>query len=271
LSTRRIKLVVAYDGTDFCGWAPQRGQRTVHGTLKDAVRQISGEEIEITGASRTDSGAHAKGQVAHFDQKSSMPTENWVRALGDVLPPDLAAVAASEADPRFHARFSAKSRVYRYAIATGPRDPFRDRFAHWNGRELDIEAMRRAAGYLVGTHDFEPFSQDLPPGSNFLRTVLRAEVRAKSDRVEIEVDGNAFLRGMMRRIAGALWQVGRHKWQPAHVSDLIRPETAKGKERPPVLPAQGLTLLRVNYGRWPRDWRETEETNDWNETGNDDE
>ncbi|MGE0001455.1 MAG: tRNA pseudouridine(38-40) synthase TruA [Fimbriimonadaceae bacterium] len=271
MSTRRIKLVVAYDGTDFCGWAPQRGQRTVHSTLKKAVRQVSGEAIEITGASRTDSGAHAKGQVVHFDQKSKMPVENWVRALGDVLPADIAAIAASEEDSRFHARFSAQSRTYRYVIATGPRDPFRDRFAHWNGRLLDSRAMQKAANFLVGTRDFEPFSQDLPPGTNFVRTIIRAEVRSRSDRVELEIVGNAFLRGMMRRIAGALWQVGRHKWEPERIRDLASPETARTGERPPVLPAHGLTLLRVNYGRWPKDWRTEEEQDSLDNQGNDDE
>lgn len=271
MSTRRIKLVVAYDGTDFCGWAPQRGLRTVHGTLTEAVRQVSGEAIEITGASRTDSGAHAKGQVVHFDQKANMPVENWVRALGDVLPPDVAAVQASLAEPDFHARFSAVSRRYRYVIATGPRDPFRDRHAYWNGRPLDTAAMAVAAAFLEGRHDFEPFSQDLPSDANFVREVFRTRVAARAGSVEIEVTANAFLRGMMRRIAGALWQVGRHKWRPERVAELLSPTGAKKGERPPVLPAHGLTLLRVSYGRWPKDWRTEERKDNLEPTGNDDE
>src|SRR5476651_156283 len=133
----RIKLVVAYDGTDYRGWAPQSGQRTVQSTLREAVRQVSGEEIEIVGASRTDSGAHAKGQVCHFDSEVNMEPIKWARVLNKVLAPDLGVVSSKQVSGEFHSRFSAQDRFYRYRILTGVRDPIRSRFVHENGRELD--------------------------------------------------------------------------------------------------------------------------------------
>lgn len=219
------------------------------------MRQVSGAEIEVTGASRTDSGAHALGQAVHFDPPSAMPPENWVRALGDVLPPDVAAVSAAAVPKSFHARFWARSRTYRYRIATGPRDPFRDRHAWWHGRPLEAAAMQEAARLLLGEHDFRAFSQDLPEDTNFVRTLHRADVRSVRGEVQVEVTGTAFLRGMMRRIAGALWQVGRGKWQPGRVGELLGPRRDEQDAWPPVLPAHGLTLVRVDYGRWPRDCR----------------
>ncbi|KXK13762.1 MAG: pseudouridylate synthase I [Armatimonadetes bacterium OLB18] len=138
--TRRIKLTVAYDGTDFCGWAAQAGRRTVQSTLIEAVRRVSGEDTEIVGASRTDSGAHAKGQVCHFDTATPIEPARWTQALNRILPPDVAVCRAAYVSPRFHARFCASDRRYRYRIATGDRDPFADRYAHWLGRTLDLSA-----------------------------------------------------------------------------------------------------------------------------------
>lgn len=118
---RRIKLTVAYDGTDFCGWAAQAGRRTVQSTLIEAVRRVSGEDTEIVGASRTDSGAHAKGQVCHFDTATPIEPARWTQALNRILPPDVAVCRAAYVSPRFHARFCAGDRRYRYRIATGDR------------------------------------------------------------------------------------------------------------------------------------------------------
>lgn len=253
MSTKqRIQLVVAYDGTDFSGWAPQRGRRTVHGTLTEAVRQVSGVEIEITGASRTDSGAHALGQCVHLDDPVGIPPENWVRALNDRLPRDLRVVQASSAPEAFHARFWADSRDYVYRILIGRPDPLRGRFAFEGLVPLDLAAMREAAKPLVGEHDFRAFSQELPPEANSVRTLYAVEVQAGEGEARIEVRGTAFVRGMMRRIAGSLWEIGRGHRPVEWTRELI-----EGREphRPVVLPAQGLTLVRVNYDEM-RDKRE---------------
>jgi len=252
----RIKLVVAYDGTDFCGWAPQTGQRTVQGTLREAVRQISGEEVEIVGASRTDSGAHARGQVCHFDTESAMPPAKWAPVLNRRLPSDLAVVGASEVNPGFHSRFCAQDRFYRYRILTDAPDPERARFAYWHGRPLDVAAMQKAAEPLVGDHDFLAYTEELDPSvENTRRKLFTFQVRELRDEVWLDVVGTAFLRGMMRRLAGALLEVGRGHRNVVEVSRLLHPEERNHIQWPVVLPAHGLCLMRVRYGRHPRDSR----------------
>lgn len=255
--TRRIRLTVAYDGTDFCGWAAQPGRRTVQGTLTDAVRQVSGEECEIVGASRTDSGAHARGQVAHFDTEVAIPIERWARALNRVLPPDLRIREASVAGSGFHSRFCADDRHYRYAIARRDDDPFLLRTAYGQRRDLDVDAMRVGAETLVGEHDFRAFTEELDPYvENTVRTLRSVSVWARRDRVDIDVVGTAFLRGMMRRMAGCLYEIGIGNRATETVEALLDPLRRDRVHGPVVLPACGLTLMRIRYGRWPRDNRE---------------
>src|SRR5688572_15373393 len=150
----RIKLTVAYDGTDFCGWAAQTGRRTVQGTLREAVRRISGEDVEIAGASRTDSGAHAEGQVAHFDSEVDIEPVKWARVLNKVLEPDVRVVSSTQMADDFNSRFWAKDRFYRYRFLIGQEDPFRNRYVHAQWSPLDLEKMREAARALAGEHYF---------------------------------------------------------------------------------------------------------------------
>lgn len=246
-----MKFVVAYDGSGFCGFAPQRGQRTVHGTLTDGIRQVSGEENEIIGASRTDSGASAKGQVVHFDTANPMPVERWANVVNQVLPSDLTVVSVAEVHPEFHSRFWAVDRYYRYRIMTGARDPMRTRYAWHYGKGLDAERMHEAAQRLIGTHSFLAFSQLLEPWKSPVRTLHRLNVRQVRDEVWIDVVGLAFVRGMMRRISGALWEIGRGKYEAEHLDSLLAATDKKKIVWPPVLPACGLTLMRVRYGRHP--------------------
>jgi len=253
LSTKRIQLIVAYDGTDFRGWAAQTGQRTVHGTLTEAVRQISGEEIEIIGASRTDGGAHAKGQSCHFDTTNPMPTENWVRALNDRLPPDVSVMLAKERSRRFHARFWAIGRRYRYRYLFMNRDPQRTRFAHWIGREPEYEAMAQAAKRFVGERDFRAFGEELEGLVNTTRIIYETHVRHVGDEIYLDVFGTAFIRGMMRRMAGFLLQVGQGQRPASDLGILFDPRERERITWPPVLPAGGLTLMKVEYGQYPRE------------------
>lgn len=261
--TRRIKLTVAYDGTDFCGWAAQPERRTVQSTLTEAVRQVSGEDIEIVGASRTDSGAHALGQVCHFDTARPIRPDKWAYALNRVLPSDVGVQRAAIVPDRFHSRFCARDRFYRYRIQIGDRDPFRARFAHSITRSPDASRMAEAASHLVGRHDFRAFTEELSPHiENTVRTLFRVEVRAVRDEVRIEVVGTAFLRGMMRRVAGALLEVGLGKRPVDDAARLLDPVERGRLTWPVVLPACGLTLVRVRYDRPLRDNRtESEETN----------
>ncbi len=252
---KRIQLVVSYDGTEFCGWAAQSGQRTVQSTLREAVRRVSGEKIEIVGASRTDSGAHAKGQVCHFDTEVKIEPEKWARVLNKVMEPDIGVTDSTQVADSFHSRFSAKDRFYRYRILTAVRDPLRSRFVHEYGRELELPKMQQAAQALLGDHDFKAFTEELDPHvENTRRNLFSFDVRQSRDEVWVDVVGTAFLRGMMRRMAGALLEVGRGYRPVEEVSRLLS-EERNNLQWPVVLPANGLCLMRVRYGRHPHDNR----------------
>lgn len=256
LSTKRIRIVVGYDGTDFRGWATQSDQRTVQSTLREAVRRVSGEEIEIYGASRTDSGAHAKGQVCHFDTTNPMPAERWTRVLNRQLPPDVALVRSEEARADFDSRFSAVDRFYRYRIGVGAPDPHRSRFCHMYGRALNVELMQEGAKLLVGRHDFRAYSEELDPWiENTVRMLFSLSVRQVRDEVWVDVVGTAFVRGMMRRMSGVLLEIGRGLRPVEEVSRLLDIEERNSLQWPVVLPACGLCLMRVRYGRHPQDAR----------------
>ena len=252
---KRIQFVVSYDGTEFCGWAAQTGRRTVQSTLREAVRRVSGEDIEIVGASRTDSGAHAKGQVCHFDTGVNIEPEKWARIVNNVLGPDIAVIASRHVSDSFHSRFSAFDRFYRYRIQTDLRDPLRSRFVHEYGRELDIPKMQTAAMALQGDHDFKAFTEELDPGvENTRRILFSVDVRQVREEVWVDVVGTAFLRGMMRRMAGALLEVGRG-YRPVEEVGKLLTEERNQLNWPVVLPAKGLCLMRVRYGRHPKDNR----------------
>ena len=253
--TNRTKLVVAYDGTDFRGWAAQTGQRTVQSTLTEAVRRVSGEDIEIVGASRTDSGAHARGQVCHFDSSVGIEPETWARALNDVLPLDVGVLNSSGVPESFESRFCAIDRWYRYRILIGRRNPLKTRFAHSVWKGVDLESMVESSKSLVGLHDFRAYTEELDKSvENTMRRLFRVDVVQVRDEVQINIAGTAFLRGMMRRIAGGLLEVGLGKRDPADIGKLLT-ESHRKMHLPVVLPANGLTLMKVRYGRWPTDNR----------------
>jgi tRNA pseudouridine38-40 synthase len=242
-----IVLVVEYDGTDFRGFARQPGERTVQGTLLDAIARVEGPDLELHGAGRTDAGAHARGQVVDFVARLPIKPRDWKRILNRSLPPDVRVRAARSAGEGFHARFSACSREYRYTFLNR-REPsvFLGRFAYYEPRPLDVAKMREAAVPLVGEHDFRALTQEPEGGRHAVRRVYRAEVGCARPYVRFAVEANAFLRGMVRMMAGALWEVGLGKREPEHVAGLLAEPGAARK--PPVMPAHGLCLMRVRYG-----------------------
>lgn len=243
----RLKAVIEYDGTDYSGFQRQQGQRTVQETLEEAIKIRLGEETRIAGAGRTDSGVHAFGQVVSFDTETKIPVEKITLALNSALPRDMNLKSAEVVKEDFHARFSASSRVYLYAILNqdAPSALLRRYTAHCR-KPLDTGAMREAAGHLYGEQDFAGFANELETGHSTFREVMECRLITRGPLVLMRIEANAFLRGMVRTIMGTLIEVGMGKRSAASLPELIgaRDRRLSG----PSAPAQGLCLWRVRFG-----------------------
>ncbi len=242
---QNYRIVLAYDGTDFKGWQRQPGERTVQGAVEEAVFRITRERTAVHGAGRTDAGVHAMAQVAGFRVATRLAEADLLRALNAVLPWDVRILELAEAPASFHARKSARSKVYRYRILLAPRiSPFDFRYAlHWP-YPLDLRAMRQAAALFVRRADFTAFSSNRE--RNPVRTVRRSEIRKHGDELVYTVEAEGFLRYMVRTIVGTLLEVGRGRIAPEEIDGIFR-----RKERllaGATAPAKGLCLVRVDYG-----------------------
>jgi tRNA pseudouridine38-40 synthase len=245
---RHIRLVVEYDGTALCGWQRQANGPTVQGQLEAALGQLLAHEVAVVGASRTDAGVHARGQIASFRTERAIPLHGIRRGLNSLLPPAIAIADAAEVPDDFHARFSATGKHYRYLVLTrGERSPrWRDRAWHRPGA-LDAAAMRHAAAALIGEHDFAAFRA---AGCTAKRTVRRIEDIAIGEAgppglVAFDVRGNAFLRNMVRIVVGTLVEVGAGRRAVEQVAEILasRDRTRAGITAPP----HGLELMSVRY------------------------
>lgn len=241
-----VRLVLEYDGTAYAGFQIQSGRPTVQEAVERAIHNLTGEDVRIIGAGRTDAGVHATGQVVNFHTSTHHGPSTIMRALNALLPEDIAVVDADEVPPDFHARFSARSREYRYTILNrrAP-SPLRRHTALHVPQPLDVEAMQGACTYLIGTHDFASFGGAMRAEGTTVRTVYRAECWRSGDLVLIEMEANAYLSRMVRSIVGTLLKVGLGRWRPDDVAAVL---TAAYRQRSaPVAPAHGLCLTRVNY------------------------
>jgi tRNA pseudouridine38-40 synthase len=247
----KAKLIVAYDGTDFCGFQRQPGLRTVQGELERALGRLLGRAVEVTGASRTDAGVHARAQVVHVDLAPGLrvPIERWQMALRYRLPQDLAVVAVEEVGEGFHARHDARCKTYRYTLDTTPRPSvFTVRYATPVYRTLDVEAMRGASLALVGRHDFTSFCAARAQQSDKTRTIFRLDIDEDGQGfVHISIRGNGFLHNMVRIIIGTLLEVGTARLVPDAVRAML--EARDRRAAGPTAPAQGLCLWRIEYER----------------------
>lgn len=248
---RTLKLTVEYDGSELCGWQRQANGPTVQQHLEEALAQMVGVHTEVAGASRTDAGVHARGQVASFTTDKAISPYGFRRGLNSKLPPSIAVVDVAEAPPGFHARFWSRGKRYRYTVLTR-----RDRSPLLHGKcwhepgALDLDAMRAAAAHLVGEHDFTAFRAAGCTAQHAIRSIRAVDVVAAADGVvEIEVEGNAFLRNMVRILAGTLVEVGAGRRTPADVAAALasRDRTRAGITAPPG----GLCLLWVAHGDGP--------------------
>jgi tRNA pseudouridine38-40 synthase len=255
---RNIKLTLAYDGAKFHGWQIQPGVATIQGSLTDTLRKITQEPVTIHGASRTDAGVHALGQVASFKTRSALTAEELQRALNALLTPAIRVMAAEEMGQDFHARWQAVEKTYHYRIFRGAVVlPFEyQRVLHYP-YPLDEEEMAAAAKYFEGEHDFSSFtassgSEEADRDRSPVRVICRSTLEPRSQRQEIvyAVTGKSFLRYMVRKIVGTLLEVGRGKLRAADISEVFE---ARDRSRSgPTAPPEGLYLVSLKY---PEPWK----------------
>ncbi len=265
MAVRKIKLTIQYDGSRYSGWQIQPGKRTIQGELVEAVSNLVGVRTFVHGASRTDAGVSALGQVGLFTIDSPIPTENFPEAINDRLPPNIVVVAAEEASPKFDLLGSVKSKCYRYTIYTGRHRPVLRLNRCWHiPKKLDVATMSQAAQVLVGTKDFKSFATAKDRREETVRTIFRCDAYRENtgDRIQnteverqgvegsgrwiyIDVEGDGFLYNMVRNIVGTLVEVGRGRWESGRISKILeaRDRTAAG----PIAPAAGLCLIWIRY------------------------
>jgi len=269
-----VRLTIAYDGTEHSGWQYQPAQRTVQGELEAALDAMRVRHGRVRGCSRTDAGVHAEGQVAAVAVDREISERGWPLALNALLPDDVAVVAAKACDRRYQPRFDAAGKLYRYLIHTGPhRDPISRRRAWHVGPQLarrdvrprrrvvedylDLEAMRDAARRLEGEHEFQAFRASTDDREHTRRTMRAVRVLdgfgGRPEMLALEVEGDAFMKNMVRIMAGTLVEVGRQRMTPADVSALLSAD-ARRHDGGMTAPAHGLTLVRIDlrHGDWTK-------------------
>ncbi len=245
---RNVRLLIAYDGTEFHGWQTQPGLRTVQEELEQVLRRVVRHPLALIGASRTDAGVHARGQVANLFTTAVMPAENLRRAVNDRLPADVTLVHVADAPPEFHATRGAAGKLYRYALWNTPDAPASEAEARytWHVRHtLDLEAMRTAAAHLVGRHDFAAFANQGSARESTVRTITRIGVQRRYQRVWIEVEGDGFLYNQVRILVGTLMEIGRGHWPAASAGEIL--SSRQRARAGPTAPPHGLCLEWVRY------------------------
>lgn len=243
---KRVMLIVAYDGTDYCGWQIQPNGETIEGVLNRELTNLLGEEIVVTGASRTDAGVHSDGNVAIFDTEARMPADKISYALNQRLPEDIVVQQSMEVALDFHPRHCESKKTYEYRILNREfRDPNRRKNTYFYYRKLDIAAMQKAAGYLVGTHDFKSFCSIKAQVETTVRTIYELTVTKNEDFITIRITGNGFLYNMVRIIAGTLIEVGLGEIPPQQIERIL--EEKNREAAGPTAPACGLTMIGIEF------------------------
>ncbi len=245
--TRRIMLTVSYDGTAYNGWALQTSTpNTIEGELNRAIERLTGEQVQVIGASRTDAGVHAYGNVAVFDTASTIPGDRFIYALNHELPQDIRIVESREVAKVFHPRRCNTEKTYEYRIYNAPvSDPTKRMYTCHFSMPLDIGIMNAAAHYLMGEHDFTSFCNVESQAVSHVRTIKDIRVIRNGQDVIISVTGNGFLYNMVRIIAGTLMQIGRGKGGPSEVKTIL--EKKNRAAAGPTAPPEGLFLIKYEF------------------------
>ncbi len=246
---RRIFLEIAYDGTNYSGWQVQNNAVSVQETIDKALSEWLSEEIHTIGASRTDAGVHARGNVAVFDTNSQIPADKFAFGLNSRLPSDICIQESFEVPMEFHPRFTETVKTYEYKILNRKfPDPTRRNDSLFYYGRLDVDSMNEAASYLVGPHDFKSFCAVNHDAKTTVRTIYSAVVDKEEDMITFQITGNGFLYNMVRIIAGTLIEVGKGKIKPESIKKIM--EARDRQKAGPTAPAHGLTLVEIEYPEW---------------------
>ena len=245
---RNIKLLIEYDGKNFAGWQTQPAKISIQGEIIKAIKEVTGEDVELTSSGRTDAGVHALGQVANFKTYSKIEISKFPYALNSKLPNSIVIKKAEEVDERFHSRYNCKGKTYRYIVNNNEFPSALDRYREFHiSQKLDFEKMKKALSYFEGTHDFAGFkSSGGAPKKTTVRTITKATIKKTSDnRIIIELTGDGFLYNMVRIISGTIVDVGLGKIDLKDIPGIIESKDRKlaGK----TLPPHGLYLVEVKY------------------------
>lgn len=243
---RRIKLIIAYDGTNYCGWQVQINGITIEEIINKKLSELLGEKVTVIGASRTDSGVHAYGNVAVFDTESNIPGDKFSYALNQRLPEDIRIQGSMEVPLDFHPRYCNTVKIYEYKISNRQFEiPTERLYSHFVYFKLDIDKMKQATTYIIGEHDFKSFCSSGTQVENTVREIYTLDINKEGDMISIRIMGNGFLYNMVRIIVGTLLKVGMGIYPPEHVEEIIeaRDRTKAG----PKVPAKGLTLVNIDY------------------------
>lgn len=243
---KRFMLTVAYDGTAYAGFQVQKSQPTIEGELNKSLSALLGEEIQVIGASRTDAGVHALCNVAVFDADTTIPAEKFSYALNQRLPEDIRIQQSREVPKDFHPRHCDSKKTYEYRITRGEFPiPTKRLYSHFTYHKLDVDKMKEAAVYLEGEHDFKSFCAAAAVVESTVRTIYTVNVTEEAHDIVIRVCGSGFLYNMVRIIAGTLMEVGKGRWSPKQVQDIL--EAKDRRMAGPTAPACGLMLVKYEF------------------------
>lgn len=243
---RNIKLTIEYDGTSYGGWQKQKNNRTIQQCIEEAIKLLTGEEVELIGSSRTDAGVHAKGMVANFITNSKIPSDKFREAINTKLPDDIGIIKSEEVDRNFHSRYDSKGKTYCYTLVNRYEKVCIGRNYVYQVRdELNYNLMKEAAKYFLGKHDFKAFKTNGSSVKTSVRTINGLELELKGDVIKIFVSADGFLYNMVRIIVGTLIEVGKGKIKPEDIESIIK--NGDRSKAGPCVPPNGLVLEKVFY------------------------